>query len=181
MKINNSQVVKNLFLKRDLLRQGDPKHEQIRPALLICGGGMRGVYGAGVVMALHQLGLADCFDVVVGISTGAAIGGYFLAGEEQSQLGTSIYYNECLNGFINFWRWPIIDIDYLEKVFRDGPKKLNDETILKHRSKFFVGVTDWDTGEGCFLEAGRVPDPITAIKASLAVTELYHMVFGRKI
>jgi predicted patatin/cPLA2 family phospholipase len=170
----SSQVVKNLLRKRDLLLQGDRAHEEIRSALVICGGAMRGVFGAGAAIAFHRLGLASCFDVVVGISTGAAIASYFLAGEERGLLGTSIYYEECLNGFISFRKWPVADIDYIERTMRHGRKKLDIEAILAHRSQFYVGATDWDSGEGHFLDVKRAkPDPLAAIKASFAITELY--------
>lgn len=168
------QVVQNLLRKRDLLLVGDRAHEEVRSALVICGGAMRGVYGAGAVVAFHRLGLAHCFDVVVGISTGAAIASYFLAGEEQTLLGTAIYYEECLNGFISFWRWPIADVDHIERVMRSGRKKLDIDAIHKHRSQFFVGATDWETGEGQFLDVKRAsPEPLAAIKASFAITALY--------
>lgn len=154
--------------------QGDRAHEQIRSVLIVCGGAMRGVYGAGAGIAFHRLGLAHCFDVVVGISTGAAIASYFLAGEEQTLLGTTIYYEECLDGFISFRRWPIADADYIERVMRSGRKKLDIDAILKHRSQFFVGATDWENGEGHFLDVKCAePEPLVAIKASFAITELY--------
>lgn len=175
MELNrSSQVVKSLFLKRDLLLQGDKAHEKIRPTLLVCGGAMRGAYGAGVAIALHRLGLADCFDVVIGISTGAAIASYFLAGEEQTLLGTAIYYQECLNNFISFRRWPVVDIDYIERVMRAGPKKLDVAAVIRHRSQFFVGVTDWTAGKGSFIDVKKArPEPLLAIKASMAITALY--------
>src|SRR3989344_8327423 len=170
----SSHVIQNLLRKRDLLLQGDPAHEQIRSALVICGGAMRGAYGAGAVVAFHRLGLANCFDVVVGISTGTAIASYFLAGEEQTLLGTAIYYEECLNGFISFQRWPIADVDHIERVMRSGRKKLDIDAIRRHRSQFFVGATDWKNGEGHFLDVKCAkPEPLAAIKASFAITALY--------
>ena len=179
----NSQVVKNLLRKRDLLSQEDPTHKQIRSVLVICGGAMRGVYGAGAAVAFHDLGLSNVFDVVIGISTGAAIASYFLAGEKQTLIGASIYYDECLDGFISFRRWPIVDVDFIERVMRSGRKKLDMEAICKHRSQFFVGATDWENGKANFIDVKCAkPEPLAAIKASLAVTELYRkpvMVNGR--
>lgn len=87
-----SQLVQNLFLKKALLRQGDPQHEKIRPLLLILSGAMRGTYGAGVTIALSQLGLYNVFDTVIGVSTGAGNAGYMLGGLKQSMIGASVYY-----------------------------------------------------------------------------------------
>lgn len=51
-----------------------------RVALVLEGGGMRGVVSAGMTAALEALGLSDCFDLVVGSSAGALNGAGFLAG-----------------------------------------------------------------------------------------------------
>lgn len=71
---HDSKLIQNLLLKNELLRNGDKKHEGIRTALLILSGANLGAYGNGTTIALHLLGLADVFDVVVGVSTGAGIG-----------------------------------------------------------------------------------------------------------
>jgi len=161
--------------KRDLLRAENPAHEHIRTLLMISGGGMRGVYGAGVCIALHHLELSDCFDTVIGVSTGAAIGGYFLTGKAYAACGTTIYYEECLGGFIKRTiPIPTVDIDFLESVFRNGAKKLDLTALAESRSKFLVGVTHYDTGSGELVDAKCAqPDPIAAIKASLALTFAY--------
>ena len=43
----NLQVFRNLHRKAELLRSGNPKHEKIRPLLIVMGGVMRGVAGGG--------------------------------------------------------------------------------------------------------------------------------------
>jgi predicted patatin/cPLA2 family phospholipase len=49
-------------------------------ALVLEGGGMRGVVSAGMAAGLERLGLGDAFDLVVGSSAGALNGAAFLAG-----------------------------------------------------------------------------------------------------
>jgi predicted patatin/cPLA2 family phospholipase len=49
-------------------------------ALVIEGGGMRGVVSAGMVAALERLGLSDAFDLVIGSSAGALNGAGLLGG-----------------------------------------------------------------------------------------------------
>src|SRR4051794_37992778 len=51
-----------------------------RLALVVEGGGMRGVVSAGMVAALERLGLTACFDLVVGSSAGALNGVALLGG-----------------------------------------------------------------------------------------------------
>src|SRR3989344_37330 len=100
---HDSKLIQNLLLKNQLLRNDDKKHEDIRTALLILSGANLGAYGNGATIALHLLGLSDIFDIVVGVSTGAGIGGYFLAGEKQAFLSASIYYTEFSGTrFINY-------------------------------------------------------------------------------
>jgi predicted patatin/cPLA2 family phospholipase len=51
-----------------------------RIALVIEGGGMRGVVSAGMTAAIERLGLTERFDIVVGASAGALNGAALLAG-----------------------------------------------------------------------------------------------------
>ncbi|GMQ95256.1 MAG: hypothetical protein BMS9Abin13_369 [Patescibacteria group bacterium] len=170
----STQLIQNLYAKRDLLKKHDEEHKKIRTALLILGGGMRGASGGGILTSLHDLGLGNVFDVVIGISTGAPLGAYFLGGHAQTMLGTSIFYVDLPPRFIKYSRKPVVDIDFIESIFRSGPKKLDVEAILAHRSDFFIGVTDSQTSEGILLDAKNAsPDMITAIKASTAMPGLY--------
>ncbi|MGA9857228.1 MAG: patatin-like phospholipase family protein [Solirubrobacteraceae bacterium] len=55
--------------------------DERRVALVIEGGGMRGVVSAGMAAAIEQLGLRDAFDEVHGASAGAFNGAFLLAGQ----------------------------------------------------------------------------------------------------
>src|SRR4051812_30465479 len=54
-----------------------------RVALVLEGGGMRGVVSAGMVAALERLGMRDAFDLIVGSSAGAINGAALLSGVAQ--------------------------------------------------------------------------------------------------
>jgi len=56
------------------------RHDPHRVALVLEGGGMRGVVSAGMAAALERLGLTPGFDLVVGSSAGAINGGALVAG-----------------------------------------------------------------------------------------------------
>lgn len=164
-------LIQNLFRKRELLRAGDERHREIRTALLILGGGTAGASGGGVAIALNRFGLWECFDVVIGVSTGAGIGAYGGCGVEQAMIGTSIYPEECSRpAFINWRRDPIADVGFIASLLRRGPKRLDVEALIRSRPQFFVAVSDWESGEGLFLDAKRaLPDPIAAVQASTAL------------
>jgi predicted patatin/cPLA2 family phospholipase len=60
-------------------------------ALVIEGGGMRGVVAAGMATAVWYLGLADAVDVVYGSSAGSLVGAYFIA-RQLPYYGPEVYY-----------------------------------------------------------------------------------------
>jgi len=172
---SGARFAERLRRKRALLEAGDPAHEEIRTLLFMTGGGMRGVYGAGACLGLHHLGFADCFDYLFGVSVGIITGAYFVAGKKGARRGATIFFEECRTGFIDGSLFsPTLNIDYLEAVLRDGPKKLDLATLTAHRSTLLASVTEWRTGKNTLVDVKRAePDPIAAIKASLALTFAY--------
>jgi predicted patatin/cPLA2 family phospholipase len=87
-----------------------------RVALVLEGGGMRGVVSAGMSAALERLGLTRCFDLVVGSSAGAINGAALIAGVA---VGCAAAYHGpfASRSFVNparmVWRRPVIDVDYV--------------------------------------------------------------------
>src|SRR5918999_3388203 len=72
-----------LGVLRDRARAGSGpgrRHDTHRVALVVEGGGMRGVVSAGMTAALERLGLTRCFDLVVGSSAGALNAAALVAG-----------------------------------------------------------------------------------------------------
>lgn len=70
------------------------RRDDARVALVIEGGGMRGVVSGGGVCALHDLGLTTCFDAIYGASAGAMNGTYLLAGIPHA--GTRLYFEDLV-------------------------------------------------------------------------------------
>lgn len=167
------EVFRRLFKKQKLLDAGDPRHAEIRPLLLVLSGAMRGVYGGGQVIALEHFGLSDVFDTVVGISAGAPAGMYLLA--RQTEIGASIYWEECATDRFISRNYLTVDADYLADVFRgiEGAKGADEKMIRASRSSFFIGLTSAQTGAGIFVDAKRVtPDIVQAARASIAIPYL---------
>lgn len=155
-----------------LLRKASTGDARIRPLLLILGGVMRGAYGAGAVIALHRAGLGQAFDTVVGASTGAPTGSFFVAGEQQTETRASIYYEECADRgrgyypFISFRRfWNIFDVEWLSSVFREGKKAIDVTAIRNSRTKLYYHGGNFD-----FIDAKTAqPDLFAALRASMSV------------
>lgn len=87
-----------------------------RVALVVEGGGMRGVVSAGMTAALERLGLTTCFDLVVGASAGAINGAALIAGVARE--GAATYHGPLASrSFVNPARAlrgrPVIDVNYI--------------------------------------------------------------------
>ena len=87
-----------------------------RLAVVLEGGGMRGVVSAGMTAALERLGLTDCFDLVVGSSAGAINGAALVAGVGQA--GAAAYHGMMASrSFVNPWALlrgrPVIDVEHV--------------------------------------------------------------------
>ena len=168
-------VIERIWKKKTLLENNDPHHKTIKPLLLILGGGNLGVYGAAACYALQMLGLGNIFDTVIGISTGAWVGGYYLAGLEQIKIGTSIYYEDFASPeYITARNFPfVMNRSIIESATSRGQKKLDIRAVQNATSNFFVGVTDLN-GKGHFLDAKKAaPSLWSALYASSATPLAY--------
>jgi predicted patatin/cPLA2 family phospholipase len=171
---HTTELVANIQRKQELLEAGDPAHENIRTALVIGGGTMRGVFSGGVVIGLEELGLTEVFDDVIGVSVGASTSAYFLA--RQAALGTTLFFEELTGkDFIDKTRLipprsGALNIDYLRDIFT-GKKALDQAVIHANRSRFYIGVTDINNVQPRYIEVAHDEDQdlIKLIQASSAV------------
>ena len=104
-----------------------------RLALVIEGGGMRGIVSAGMVAALEYLGVRPTLDAVYGTSAGAINGAYFVA--NQAAYGTTIYYENINNShFLDLkrllTRQPIMSLEFLLDHVARKEKVLDTERIM---------------------------------------------------
>jgi predicted patatin/cPLA2 family phospholipase len=95
-------------------RAAGEAEDRHRVALVLEGGGMRGVVSAGMAGAIERLGLTPCFDLVVGSSAGAINGAALLAGAAQQ--ATAAYCGPLASrSFVNPLRLlrgkPVIDVN----------------------------------------------------------------------
>ena len=159
MEIKNNRlgdVIRNLALVRDKV----PGHYRIRTLVLIPGGAVRGAaINAGQIAALTELGFgADIFRFVVGISSGAAVGAYFMTNDlAQIELGCKFVYERIPkyvhpNIVTHFGR--VFDTPAIEGELKDGDYAPNLESILESPSNFYAGVMKRKTGEFLLLNAG---------------------------
>jgi len=161
------QVVMERARKRSLPGHRD---DGFKVGLAIEGGSMRGVVSAGMVTALHALGLTQTFDTVYGTSAGAINGAYFLSG--QPSYGTTIYYeNINNNNFIDLRRLfssrPIASLEYIFEDVMVRQKILDWKAVIESPVPLKAIASSVTLRKSVVLsDFGDRNDLFTALKAS---------------
>jgi len=144
-------------------------------ALLVEGGGMRGVCSAGGLVALDAMGFRHSFNQIYATSAGAMNVAYMLAG--QAVFGIQIYYKEINNDkFINFWRLSkVVNIDYIFDKVVTQIRPLDTAKVLEAPCDFLIAVLDKDTAESVVLRTRDYPDEVLSLlKATTALPVVYN-------
>jgi predicted patatin/cPLA2 family phospholipase len=141
--------------------------------LVLEGGGMRGVYSAGVLEAFSETnaGKGIRFDGVVACSAGACVAASYLAGQPSRNRRV---YLDFLDGnkLVRFRRLvtggSVMDIDYLafEVTLRLCP--LDIDALRRSETPLYIGVTDCETGESRYL-TNHEDNLVTAIRATCSL------------
>jgi predicted patatin/cPLA2 family phospholipase len=141
-----------------------------RIALVIEGGGMRGVVSAGMAAAIEQLGLTDSFDEVHGASAGSFNAAFLLAG--QATYLTGLYPHGFGDPrFVSLRRAiagrPLFDLDYvIDEVWR-SQRRLRTDVIEASGIELHCTATDVDQAEIVDLDELRDGEQIRcAMRAS---------------
>jgi predicted patatin/cPLA2 family phospholipase len=143
-----------------------------RPALVVQGGGLRGIYSLSALAVLERLGLRDAFSRVIGSSAGAINGAYFLAGQAEESL--SIYTEDLSNRrFVNPWRLQkIVDVDYMIDVLREK-HHLDEAAMAGAPATLFTVLTDAKTAEPRVVSSREGYDVYETFRATAALPGLY--------
>ncbi|HPJ39294.1 MAG TPA: patatin family protein [Spirochaetota bacterium] len=149
----------------------------MKTALIVEGGGMRGIYAAGVLDAFMEEKY-DPFDMYFGVSAGACNLASHLAGQHRRNYRI---YTELMvqREFINFKRFLFrghwMDLDWLwETLEQVNPLDTTTaiSNISKKKKQFLVTVTSADSGLPLYLTPGA--DNLNDyLKASSALPVLY--------
>jgi predicted patatin/cPLA2 family phospholipase len=167
-------VIEALHRRRDEGSRPGARTDGRRIALVIEGGGMRGVVSAGMAAAIEQLGFTACFDEVHGASAGAFAGAFLLAG--QAAYLTALY----PHGFGNpmfasarrmvLQRRPVFDLEYVAREVWRHQRPLHTERIL--RSGIELHCTATDVERAAIVDLARLTDDAEIRAAMLASSRL---------
>ena len=140
-------VVQTLRRRREEGSRPGARTDGRRVALVIEGGGMRGVVSAGMTAAIEQLGLRDAFDEVHGASAGAFNAAFLLAGQA-AYLTTLYQYGFGDPRFVSFARalrgGPAFDMDHVINRVWIRERPLRFEAILSSGIDLHCTATDAD-------------------------------------
>lgn len=142
----------------------------MKTGLVLEGGGVRGIYTAGVLDVFMEHGIT--FDGVIGVSAGAIHGCSYLS----NQKGRSIrYYKKYCNDprFMSFKSWiktgDIVGADF---CYRELPDKLDvydHEEFYKSSSAFYVTCSNVETGKPEYIQIKDMKTQIDALRASASL------------
>ena len=167
-------VIEALYRRRDEGSLPGARSDGRRIALVIEGGGMRGVVSAGMAAAIEQLGLTCCFDEVHGASAGAFAAAFLLAG--QAAYLTGLY----PHGFGNpifasarrmlLERRPVFDLEYVAREVWRAQRPLRTGRIL--RSGIELHCTATDVERAAIVDLAELRDDPEIRAAMLASSRL---------
>jgi predicted patatin/cPLA2 family phospholipase len=151
------------------------QHEDThRVALVIEGGGMRGVYVGGMARALGALGLRDSLDEIVAVSAGAFTGTGLVTGDTD-HLARAYYDHLATGAFVDFRRMlarrgPLVSLDFLSDTVMVERHGFDWSSMLDRDLQLRPVATALDTLSACALGDLRTgSDWRSAVHASASI------------
>ncbi|KAG2437370.1 hypothetical protein HXX76_006025 [Chlamydomonas incerta] len=158
--------------------QPGARRDGLRLGLVVEGGGMRGCISGAMLMALHDLGISQVFDVVYGASAGAINATYFLTGQRN---GLRIYHEDLTQGtaFLDFRNLfsssgaPVMNVDFLIDQVMNTSKPLDWDGVLASPTPLKVVASCLDSLQPVIISdfADRA-ELAEALKATAAVPQI---------
>jgi len=142
----------------------------MKTGLVLEGGGVRGIYTAGVLDVFMEHGIT--FDGVIGVSAGAIHGCSYLSGQK----GRSIrYYKKYCNDprFMSFKSWlktgDIVGADFCYRELPDVLDPYDHEAFHKCNTPFYVTCSNVETGQAEYIQVTDMKKQIDALRASASL------------
>jgi len=127
-----------------------------KSALIVEGGGMRGIFAAGILHSFGNRGF-DPFDLYIGVSAGACHLASHLAGQNNRNFDITLRYS-LSSQFINPWRFlkggHMMDLDWMWeqtiKNYRLDLKQIK-EKLQTQKKDYLIVATSMETGGPLYL------------------------------
>lgn len=151
--------------------------EREKTGLVLEGGGMRGIFTAGVLDVLMENGIT--FDGVIGVSAGAIHGCSFVSGQK----GRSIrYYKKYYRDrrFMSWWNFlrtgDIVDEKFCYHDLPDTLDPYDYDAFRKAETEFYVTCTNVETGKPEYLKITDMKTQIDFMRASASLPYVSRLV-----
>jgi len=136
-------------------------HKQIikNTALVLEGGGFRGIFTAGILEVFLENGLI--FDYAIGVSAGASYGASYAS----QQLNRNLDVNKFIGdkryfSYRNFFTTgSLFSWDFILEEIPQNIILYDYEQLKKSETRFWVGVTNCATGEPEYINLNEAPIP----------------------
>ena len=142
------------------------------------GGGLRGVYAAGIFDCCLDLGIQ--FDLCIGVSAGSANVSAFLAGQKKRNYAfyTEYPFRRRYMSIENFaFKRSYLDLDYVYGTLSnsDGENPLDYQALCQNPAKLIVVASNAITGEvRYFQKEDMAQDDYSILKASSTIPFICH-------
>jgi predicted patatin/cPLA2 family phospholipase len=142
------------------------------------GGGLRGVYAAGVFD--YCLDQDIRFDIGIGVSAGSANVASYIAGQKKRNYSfyTEYPFRKEYMSVRNFLRKrSYLDLDYIYGTLSNsgGENPLDYQKIMDSPTEFLAVATNAKTGEAAYFDKSALhPDDYSVLKASSAIPFVCH-------
>lgn len=142
----------------------------MKKGLVLEGGGVRGIYTAGVLDVFMEHGIT--FDGAIGVSAGAIHGCSYLSGQK----GRSIRYYKKYSKYYKFMGFRsfittgnIVGVDF---CYHELPEKLDiydNEAFKKNKTEFYVTCSNIETGKAEYIRITDMNSQIDYLRASASL------------
>ncbi len=151
---------------------------QRKTAIIDVGGGLRGVYAAGIFD--YCLDKNICFDLCIGISAGSANVASYMAGQKMRNYAffTEYPFRREYMSFSNLLlKKSYLDLDYIYGTLSnsDGENPLDYQAIMDNPAEFMAIATEAETGAAAYFDKSDLrQDDYCVLKASSAIPFVCH-------
>ena len=148
------------------------------PALILEGGGFRGIFTAGVLDVMQEHGIYG-FDSVWGVSAGAINAVSF----KSRQIGRSMRIILAFRDdkrFMSLWSWAttgnIAGAEFMYDEVQNRLDPCDNETFNDNPLRMYVVATDTVFGSAAYLPCVTFPDDVIKVQASASLPMVSHRV-----
>ncbi len=145
----------------------------MKTTVIDTGGGLRGIYGAGVLDRCIEKGIS--FDRCIGVSAGSANTASFLAGQHGRNFRFYTQYakrTDYMSASNILKKHSYLDLDYIYGVLSNsgGEDPLDYDALMKNPTEYTVVATDAESGEPFyFSKADMRQNDYGILKASCCI------------